>query len=1036
MRRQLPLLFALSGFVALLYEVLWTRLFSLHLSHTLAAASAVLAAFMGGLAGGALAAGARSHRIDAPTALRAYAGIEAGVAVYAVCLPWLLHLAQPLLAAVYRDGDAGWLFGALRVVLALAIVGLPAAAMGATYPLMIRAGGAPIITTRADVLYAVNTAGAALGTVATGFWLLPTLGILKATVTGAAIGVLICAVAWRLASHIAAGVSEKQPPRTRDRSEAVPRRRKGAPAPAVSVRDGAIFAALAGFSALALEVAWTRALAVVLGPTIYAFSAMLASFIVGLAAGSGAGTWLVRRVTGVRGWTALFFAAAAGSTAVAIARLDDVLVQLATAAADPAAQWSSVFAAGVWQTLLLLTPIAFCSGALFPLALAIAGGEANARSAAAVYAANSGGAILGALGAGIVLIPRFGLLRTVQIAAMVSIAAALVGGGRLVARRAVPAVVAAALAIGAAALLLRSPWDPALMSSGGYKYAPYLGGRDLRDLLTAGTIRYYREGPSATVAVRDLARVRSLSIDGKVDASTGGDMLTQRMLAHLPLFMHRSPSSVAIVGLGSGVTLATALTHPITSADVVEISPEVVEASAWFADVNRNPLADPRARLIVGDARSHFRLAARRYDVIISEPSNPWMAGVAALFTREFFEALRARLATGGLVCQWAHTYDISGDDLKSIVATFSSVFPDVTLWLVGDGDLLMIGGDQAEERSQSFAASPGRADALRDLGAAGIRSTDQLRSFYVGGSSFARAWSGPALVQRDDLMALEFSAPRGIVGRGSADQAAALLSSSTAQMTDAAAAREAGLLHLRTGAVRRAWTALDRAIDLGAADGETLEAYTRSAGGAERLAETESRLQSLVERNPSNTAARVELARLLAGRGDLEKARAEALSAWQSKPDERAAERLAAIAADAQDVEALASAVSMLAQSSARNGTTTYYRATLAYLRGQPDAAALARQAVDTNPLHAPSWTLLGAALASGGAPQDSVRDAFSKAIAADPSDAAGYVNLATFEFEQGRSDIAAGLFAEGLTVDPENRSLRDGLSRTRGRK
>ena len=191
-------------------------------------------------------------------------------------------------------------------------------------------------------------------------------------------------------------------------------------------------------------------------------------------------------------------------------------------------------------------------------------------------------------------------------------------------------------------------------------------------------------------------------------------MLTQRLLAHVPLLLHPDPKRVAILGLGSGVTLGSALTHPIERADVLEISPEVVDAARYFDAENHQATLDPRTRVIVGDGRTHLLLTRERYDVIVSEPSNPWMAGIASLFTREFFQAARARLRPGGVLCQWAHTYDISTDDLQSIVATFLSVFPDGTLWLVGDGDVLLVGFDQsaraaAVERRRPLAAAGSR---------------------------------------------------------------------------------------------------------------------------------------------------------------------------------------------------------------------------------------------------------------------------------------------------------------------------------------
>ena len=192
--------------------------------------------------------------------------------------------------------------------------------------------------------------------------------------------------------------------------------------------------------------------------------------------------------------------------------------------------------------------------------------------------------------------------------------------------------------------------------------------------------------------------MRSLVIDGKVDASNMGDMLTQRLLGLLPVLLHRDPQELCVIGLGSGVTAGSALARgTVRRADVVEISPEVVQGVARSSSAKTGGVLDaPGVRLIVGDGRSHLLLTRRRYDVIVSEPSNPWMAGIAALFTREFFEAARARLQPDGLLCQWAHTYDMSQADLQSIVQTFASVFPQATMWLVGEGDLLLIGTNGA----------------------------------------------------------------------------------------------------------------------------------------------------------------------------------------------------------------------------------------------------------------------------------------------------------------------------------------------------
>ena len=309
----------------------------------------------------------------------------------------------------------------------------------------------------------------------------------------------------------------------------------------------------------------------------------------------------------------------------------------------------------------------------------------------------------------------------------------------------------------------RAPgWDREWLAAGGYLYTRFVPpGIDRHAALTAGTLMYYREGATGTVSVKALTGARSLSIDGKVDASTARDMLTQKLLAHLPLLLHPNPRQVGIVGLGSGVTLASALVHPVVSVDVVEISPEVVEASAYFADVNRRALDDPRTRLVRGDGRTHFSLTSRLYDVVISEPSNPWMAGVAALFTQEFFQRVRSRLATGGIFCQWAHTYDVSDADLRSIVATFRAVFPDGTMWLAGDGDLLLVGSTAPlEPRLEDISTAWQRPGVGEDLRTVGMREPFALLSLFVGGSGETSRYGAGSALQTDDRTALEFSGP------------------------------------------------------------------------------------------------------------------------------------------------------------------------------------------------------------------------------------------------------------------------------------
>lgn len=1025
----LALIYACSGGVALLYEVVWTRVLTLDLGHTVAAASTVLAAFMGGLAAGAALAGRRTASWPPSQALRVYASLEIAIAACAVALPWSLDATRPLLAALYGETGSAT-FAIARILLALAIVGIPAAAMGATYPLLVRATDRS--SHSAAVLYATNTLGAGAGALLTGFLLLPWFGTLRTSMVGALVNATIAMLAWRLSAR---NFPEATPtPRSRVATS------RSSPTPTRADVGPTIVVLVSGATALALEIVWTRALALVMGPTTYAFSAMLASFIIGLAGGAWLGSWIARRASVPLSSASLALAVATLASAIAASRLEPALLSVARAAAAADATFSGLLRLEIAIAFAMLAPLAACFGAVFPLALAAVRGADMSWHAGTLYAWNTVGAIGGSLSAGFWLIPRLGLqgtLRAITIA--IGVAAAGVALRHL---RQSPAgtIGAIVLAVAGSTAVWQHNWDPRLLSSGGYKYAPYLTEFDLDVLLRAGTLRYYREGASGTVAVRDLAGTRTLSIDGKVDASDGGDMLTQRLLAHVPLLFHGEAQAVAIVGLGSGVTLGSALTHPIQRADVIEISPQVIEAAAHFADRHGNALADPRTRILVGDARTHFRLGRQRYDVVISEPSNPWMAGVAALFTREFFLSLRESLSPGGLVCQWTHTYDLSRDDLRSIVGTFASVFPDVMLWLVGDGDLLMIGSTRPVRASmQQLARRFARPPVARDLREVGVTTPAVLATLALGGSELARSWSAGAEWQTDDRMRLEFSAPVLTIGRSKADNSQELLS--MAQWTGLAAAspevglaatlRDAALMHLQANATRRAWELARRAVETDPADPAALRAMTRAAGGAGHARDAEERLRALIAARPSLVSPRLELAHLLASAGRYDEARRQTMEAAGLAPDDlRVLEQQASIAADAGDVAALEDAVKRLRLHAPASPATLYYTGTLALANGRATEAVEAARAATTRGGDFRAWNLLGAALASAGAPRDQVTASFRGAAASAPRDPTAYVNLGLAALQAGDATEASAWFAEALTIDPGNAAARRGFA------
>ena len=538
-------------------------------------------------------------------------------------------------------------------------------------------------------------------------------------------------------------------------------------------------------------------------------------------------------------------------------------------------------------------------------------------------------------------------------------------------------------------------------------------------MLRAGQLEYYKEGAAGTVSVRRLTGTLSMAIDGKVDASNAGDMLTQRLLGLLPVLLHRDPQDICVIGLGSGVTVGSALTTgTVRHADVVEISPEVVEASKFFDRESGRPLRAPGVNLIVGDGRSHLLLTKQRYDVIVSEPSNPWMAGVAALFTREFFEAARARLKPDGLICQWAHTYDISSTDLRSIVRTFSSVFPQGTMWLVGDGDLLLIGtnGEAIAPHLDLLSSAWRRGTApaaLSDVGITGDATPFALLSLFASGPDDLQQYSRGAAVQTDDRMALEFSAPRGIYGRMANENGAAIraldakpiavVQTALASASDAAWVIR-GTMELKADAYQSAYDAFHQAVTLNPRNAEALNGLTRAAGQIKKLDEARTWMLSLATADPFNVPARIELSRLLASADDFDGAAKQASDALTIAPDDApAAEQLASVFADAGDAEHLTPLAQALVERFPTRADAKYYHASALFLNNQPrEAAAAARQLVADHPDHARGFNLLGAACATDGQ-RDCAKAAFEAAIRLNPRDASTYMNLGLLLLQSG---------------------------------
>lgn len=760
-------LFFLSGAAGLVYQVVWLRELTLVFGSTAYASSAVLTTFMGGLALGSLVAGRRADRWSGPP-LRAYGALELGIAAYAASIPLLLRATAPLLALVWRaGGDRHFALFGLAKFAAIAVLILPATTlMGATLPVLARLARSlsPSFGGGVGAFYASNTSGAVLGTALAGFVLLPRFGMARTLAATVALNACVGLLAWiRGRERGPAGAGTAPSPSGPDRT-----------GPTGLRTIAAVFAA-SGFAAMVLEVAWTRGLALVLGSSVYAYAAMLTAFLIGLATGSAAAArWLTRRGRSPLAALAIVLASAglfAYATAFALQALPRAFAEVYFRLSPGPDAWLAV---EVGLSLALMFPATFLLGWVFPLVLEIAGAGAGvASSVGRVYAANTLGTILGAAAGGFVAIPVLGVAATLAGVAsaqlLLGAVVAFLTGEASRTRRAL----GVAFAAGAiACALVRPSWDAALMNSGVYMNVQNVdrsGGWKafLKDVRTDNELIYARDGLTASVIVgREPSRDNLyLAVNGKVDASSREDLETQIMAGHLPLLLHPHPRDVLVVGLASGITVGSVATHPVDHIRVVEVEAAMIGAARCFAEANGHVLDDPRVEVSINDARNELAFRPSSYDVIVSEPSNPWMTVASNLFTEEFFEIARARLRPGGIFGQWIQTYCLAPDLVKSILAAFHRSFPHALVFETLDGvDLLVVGSDRPLSFDRGRIAA--RMSELRvriDLGRVGVQDPDDfLAMLQTGGRALDDVVDG-ARRNTDDNGLVEFAAPKSL---------------------------------------------------------------------------------------------------------------------------------------------------------------------------------------------------------------------------------------------------------------------------------
>jgi tetratricopeptide (TPR) repeat protein len=651
----------------------------------------------------------------------------------------------------------------------------------------------------------------------------------------------------------------------------------------------------------------------------------------------------------------------------------------------------------------------------------------------AVYAFNTLGGILGSLTAGFLLVPAIGSQYTLVVAAVTSVFVGVILVFRIreaTFRGTWLAGLLAALAL-VPAILVLPRWDPELMSSGAYKYAPYFASQlDMESVLTSGDLLFFREGTTTPVSVNRDSESTMLAVDGKIDATDSGDMLTQKMLAHLPLLFSDGPRNVSNIGLGSGVTAGAALRHPIEKLDIIEISPEVVEASHFFDHVNNHPLEDPRVELIIGDGRNHLRYTPTKYDVSISEPSNPWMSGMASLFTREFFEEVLDRLSDEGIHCQWLHSYNMSTDDLRTVIRTFRTVFPFATLWALNENDFLLLGSPAPiEVREDVVRANFDRVKS--DLATVRIQDLYSVLSLFMSADEDLDRFAGEGVLNTDDFPILEFRSPMFIYANTTDENLAAIrevgrqapvpplveqfMASPTAENH-----RRKGDMLLFAGTYEQAAREFQSAVALDYLDEEAWNGLISAARGRAVEPATEF-ISGMVERHPDPLV-------LLAAAEHYQLHQASETAAELLRrvletdaTNLAALERLSDILASEGSLE-LADTTAQLLALDSENARGLFHLATIRQYQSRFDEAiALIERSIVADPENMRARNLL-AILYARTFQYERAESEFVQALRDDPSDTILYNNYGLFLLQRGSFEGAVEQFELSINLNPEN--------------
>ena len=774
------LLFFFSGVTALIYEVIWSDYLTLLFGSTIQAQTVVLAVFMGGLALGNKIFGRYADQTRRP--LVVYGCLEVLIGAYAFCFSFLYKFATDAFVPVgskFLD-HGGWLLFVNGVFSALLLLG-PTILMGGTLPVL----AAWLQRNMADSgrrtarFYSTNTLGAVCGAWLAGFFLVEWLGLRATTEVAAFVNLLVGFIAIHL------GRKQTLPASSLDEDSKESKLKTAPPdeATATAFRWGCVLVALTGAVSMGLEILASRCMCLIFGASLQSFSIVLISFILGIGFGSAViASPRFRRLPKEITTIALLAGASAliGLLVFHIEKLATIYLYAQSGLSRTPVGYNLHEILAALVSICVLGLPAAILGSVLPLwirAVPETSGLLGNRVGRLVTW-NTLGAVVGVLLTGFVLLPNIGMRGSFAVVGLLLAAAAIIAA--LATRRWIATLVS--IMVGAGVLTASASKDTDwqdVFSIGIFRLKDMDFSKNKAPLRAymdgwhkVVSLLFYEDGPDATVSVE---RVKSTStnglfvlrINGKPEASASdgtpsGDLAAQVMVAQLPLMVRPDSKDVFSFGMGSGITAASALGYPIEHLTVAENCAPVLRAAKLFEPWNHGVLTNDRVRIYHEDARTVLRLNPQKYDVIISEPSNPWLIGIGRVFSREFYQLAASRLKPGGFMGQWFHTYEMNDETLNVVIRTFGSVFPNMEIWDVGDEDIIMVGSAQPwKSDPEAYRHAFELAGPSHDLASLGLLTPQQLMARQFASQRTAFAISGPGLIESDNFPILGYKAPR-----------------------------------------------------------------------------------------------------------------------------------------------------------------------------------------------------------------------------------------------------------------------------------